>query len=95
MLLCFQVLSELEQEEVRPITPDREALEAISRTVTDRAEHVAMVQKELLDAQNQQDLIDEQELYAEVGAATLVTLFHNEELFHNCILKSMPQMLDD
>ena len=41
-------------------------MEAIARTVDERAEHVLNVQKELVDAQNQQDLIDEQEFYAEV-----------------------------
>ena len=61
-----EMISELEQEGLRPVTPDREALEAISRTVEDRAVHVIEVQKELLDAQNQQDLIEEQEYYAEV-----------------------------
>ena len=48
------------------MTPDLEALEAIARTVSDRACHVVEVQRELLDAQTQQDLIDEQENYAEV-----------------------------
>ena len=61
-----EVLSELSAENVRPVTPDLEALEAISRTVTDRAHHVVEVQRELLEAQKQQDLIDEQENYAEV-----------------------------
>jgi len=62
----YEVIKELEQEGVKPITPDNEAIEAISRTLDDRAEHVLDVQKELLDAQNQQDLIDEQENYAEI-----------------------------
>ena len=62
-----EVLAELEEERVRPITPDREALEAIWRTVDDRTDHVRMVQNELLDAQQQQDLMDEQENYAEVS----------------------------
>ena len=62
-----EVIAELEQEELRPVTPDREALEAISRTVEDRAQHVVEVQKELLHAQGQQNLIEEQEFYAEVG----------------------------
>ncbi len=61
-----EVISELEQENVRPITPDQEALEAISRTVVDRAEHVLQIQKDILDAQHQQDLVEEQEHYAEV-----------------------------
>ena len=66
-----EVISELDHESVRPITPDREALEIISRTVHDRAEHVQEVQKELLAAQHQQDFIDEQEYYAEVGGSAV------------------------
>ena len=61
-----EVITELEQDNIRPTTPDKEALEAISRTVDERAEHVLEVQRELLDAQLQQHLIDEQEFYAEV-----------------------------
>ena len=66
-----EVVTELEQEGVRPISPDSEALEAISRTITDRAEHVLQVQKELLDAQQQQDALDEQEFYAEARCHSL------------------------
>ena len=57
---------ELEEERIRPVTPDREALEAVARTVDDRAQHIAAVQAELLQAQHQQDLMDEQEHYAQV-----------------------------
>ena len=60
-------MSELEVQEVRPVTPDHEAMEAISRTIDDRSHHVQQVQCELLQAQCQHDLIDEQEYYAEVG----------------------------
>ncbi|ELU15468.1 hypothetical protein CAPTEDRAFT_176397 [Capitella teleta] len=61
-----EIQQELVQEEVRPVTPDLQALEAISRTIEERAEHVLQVQKELTEAQHQQDLIDEQEQYAEI-----------------------------
>ena len=61
-----EVANELNDENVRPVTPDREALKAITETALDRANHVLSVQKELLDAQNQQDLLEEQEFYAEV-----------------------------
>ena len=61
-----EVIDELQGEGVRPVTPDREALEAVARTVVDRAGHVSQVQRELLEAQNQQNMIDEQEHYAEV-----------------------------
>ena len=40
-----EVITELAAEGLRPITPDNEALEAISRTVQDRATHVVEVQK--------------------------------------------------
>ena len=59
-------MSELEVQGVRPVTPDHEAMEAISRTIEDRSRHVQQVQTELLQAQRQHDLIDEQEYYAEV-----------------------------
>ena len=61
-----EVMSELQIENVRPVTPDREALEAISSAIHIRAEQVKDVQHELLDAQKQQDLMDEQEFYAQV-----------------------------
>lgn len=61
-----EVIDELEVENVRPVTPDREALEAISRAVEDRAQIVASTQEELLQAQLNQDIIEEQEFYAEV-----------------------------
>ena len=61
-----EVVTEMNEENIRPVTPDREALEAISRTVVERANHVQSIQIELLDAQNQQDLLEEQEFYAEV-----------------------------
>ena len=60
-------MSELEVENVRPITPDRETLEAISTAINIRAQQVVNVQHELLDAQKQQDLLDEQEFFAQVS----------------------------
>jgi len=62
-----EVMSELQVENVRPVTPDREALEAISTAINIRAEQVMQVQHELLEAQKQQDLMDEQEFYAQVS----------------------------
>jgi len=61
-----EVMSELDVENVRPVTPDRETLEAISTAVNIRAEQVAQLQQELLEAQKQQDLLDEQEFFAQV-----------------------------
>ena len=61
-----EVLTELDQEQVRPTTPDLEAVEAISRAIENRAEIVAGTQLELLEANNNQEILDEQEFYAEV-----------------------------
>ena len=61
-----EIMYELDQENVRPTTPDLEATEAISRAIENRAEIVAGTQQELLDAQQSQDVLNEQEFYAEV-----------------------------
>lgn len=53
-------------EGVRPVTPDMEAIEAISRGIEERAQIVCGTQIELLEAQQNQDVLDEQEFYAEV-----------------------------
>ena len=60
-------MSELEVENVRPVTPDREILEAVTIAINIRAEQVVQVQHELLEAQKQQDLLDEQEFFAQVS----------------------------
>ena len=60
-------MAELLLENVRPITPDCEALEVIRRTSSERADHVLNIQKQLLIAQYQQDLQEEQEFYARVS----------------------------
>jgi len=69
-----EVISELEQEQVRPTTPDLEAVEAISRAIENRAEIVAGTQLELLEAQNSQDMLNEQEFYAEVSGHYTITM---------------------
>jgi len=69
-----EVISELEQEQVRPTTPDLEAVEAISRAIENRAEIVAGTQLELLEAQNSQDMLNEQEFYAEVSGQYTITM---------------------
>ncbi|KAH3715889.1 cilia- and flagella-associated protein 69-like [Dreissena polymorpha] len=61
-----EVITELDQERVRPTTPDLEAVEAISRAIENRAEIVAGTQQELLEAQQSQDTLNEQEFYAEI-----------------------------
>ena len=70
----IEVLSELDQEQVRPTTPDLEAVEAISRAIENRAEIVAGTQQELMEANNNQEILDEQEFYAEVGQRKLEIL---------------------
>jgi len=60
-------MSELQVENVRPVTPDRESLEAVAMAINIRAEQVGQIQREQLDAQKQQDLLDEQEFFAQVS----------------------------
>jgi len=61
-----EVKNELGYNGVRPITPDQEAIETIERATLERARGVAVLQRELLGAEKQQDLIDEKELYVEL-----------------------------
>ncbi|XP_062615202.1 cilia- and flagella-associated protein 69-like [Saccostrea cucullata] len=61
-----EIIQELHAENVRPVTPDMEAIEAISRGIEERAKIVAGTQYELLEAQQNQDALDEQEFYAEI-----------------------------
>lgn len=65
-----EIVSELQSEGVRPVTPDMEAIEAITRGIEERAQIVCGTQIELLEAQQNQDVLDEQEFYAEVGIRT-------------------------
>lgn len=71
-----EIQAELELEDIRPISPDQEALEWIGRCVEEEAVQVARTQFELLEAQNQQDMMEEQEYYAEVST-TQFPLFLN------------------
>ncbi|KAK7110003.1 cilia- and flagella-associated protein 69-like isoform X2 [Littorina saxatilis] len=61
-----ETMKELEVENVRPVTPDAEAMEAIARAIEERAQIVASTQSELLEAQRNQNILDEQEFYAEI-----------------------------
>jgi hypothetical protein len=61
-----ETMAELAVEAVRPVTADREALEVINRTSSDRVDHVVNIQHELLNAQLAQDLQEEQQFYARV-----------------------------
>ena len=72
-----EVKNELGYNGVRPITPDQEAIETIERATLERARGVAVLQRELLGAEKQQDLIDEKELYVEVSEATKMAFFYS------------------
>lgn len=61
-----EIRDELKVENVRPITPDEESMETISRASAERAKGVAALQSELLDAENQQNAQEEKQLLAEV-----------------------------
>ncbi|XP_071803414.1 cilia- and flagella-associated protein 69-like [Asterias amurensis] len=61
-----EITSELEQEGVRPVTPDQEALSIINKATEELAINVADTQVDFLESQQQQDLLEEQEMYAEI-----------------------------
>ncbi|XP_072179845.1 cilia- and flagella-associated protein 69-like [Diadema setosum] len=61
-----EIASELDQENVRPVTPDKELLELLGRSSQELAESITEEQNDLLDAQRQQALLEEQELYSEI-----------------------------
>ncbi|GFS17857.1 cilia- and flagella-associated protein 69-like [Elysia marginata] len=94
----FETISELQEENVRPVTPDQEAIEAISRAIEERAQIVLSTQGELLEAQRNQDILDEQEFYAEaakerqeisVDASRMRPKYKESEDFHNT---DLPQL---
>ncbi|XP_006636196.2 cilia- and flagella-associated protein 69 [Lepisosteus oculatus] len=61
-----EISRELEVERVRPVTPDKVALEMIAKSSEDMAKTVAALQTSMLEHQQQQDLLDEQQMYAEI-----------------------------
>ncbi|XP_043923464.1 cilia- and flagella-associated protein 69 isoform X2 [Protopterus annectens] len=63
-----EIAIELNAEEMRPVTPDQEALETILKTSKDVGRDVASLQAEILDSQQQQDFQDEKQMYAEIRA---------------------------
>lgn len=71
-------------ENVRPVTPDAEAMEAIARAIEERAQIVASTQSELLEAQRNQDILDEQEFYAEVRVCMCVCMLAHTHV-HACM----------
>ena len=49
-----EIMGELEIENVRPVSPDLEALETIGRAITEDSRSVVLIQKDLLKAQTDQ-----------------------------------------
>ena len=74
LLKVNYVTTTLQVENVRPVTPDAEAMEAIARAIEERAQIVTSTQSELLEAQRNQDILDEQEFYAEVSVCVFTCL---------------------
>ncbi|XP_030849365.1 cilia- and flagella-associated protein 69 [Strongylocentrotus purpuratus] len=64
--IWVEITSELEQENLRPVTPDQELLEMLSKSNQEMAETITEEQNELLESQRQQALLEEQELYSEI-----------------------------
>lgn len=60
---------------MKPISADLEAIEAISKAMIERAQLVRLTQVELLEAENNQDMLNEQELYAEVRLGLFILFF--------------------
>lgn len=49
-----EIMGELEIENIRPVSPDQEALETIARAITEDSRSVLLIQNDLLRAQNDQ-----------------------------------------
>ena len=62
-----EITQELEQEYVRPVSPDRDCLAEINRLFEERTANVFSSQKELIQNQTQHDLVEEQACYAKVN----------------------------
>ncbi|RXM28405.1 Cilia- and flagella-associated protein 69 [Acipenser ruthenus] len=61
-----EISRELEEEGLRPVTPDVEALESIAKAAEDVGRKVATLQADMLENQQQQDLQDEKRIYTEI-----------------------------
>ncbi|XP_065920995.1 cilia- and flagella-associated protein 69-like [Dysidea avara] len=62
----YEVAGELAQEGTRPITPDQECLQEILQITERKAEEVLKKQHELIEQQQETDLVEEQEYYAQI-----------------------------
>lgn len=63
-----EITNELENENFRPVSPDRDCLTEINRLFEERVANVTLSQKELIQNQTQQDLLEEQACYAKVSS---------------------------
>ncbi|XP_014677258.1 PREDICTED: cilia- and flagella-associated protein 69-like [Priapulus caudatus] len=61
-----EIIAELEEEGLRPISPDQEALTTVQRATLARAETVARKQQDVVEAKQQQELLDEKACYDEI-----------------------------
>ncbi|KAJ7389807.1 hypothetical protein OS493_028775 [Desmophyllum pertusum] len=61
-----EIKVELEQENIRPVSPDTDSMMEITRILNDRASGVAAAQNQLLQAQRNQELIEEEEYYESI-----------------------------
>ncbi|KAM7433104.1 hypothetical protein ABFA07_016561 [Porites harrisoni] len=58
-----EIKMELELENIRPVSPDADSMNEITKILNDRAAGVSATQDQLLQAQRNQDLIEEEEYY--------------------------------
>ncbi|XP_058948319.1 cilia- and flagella-associated protein 69 [Pocillopora verrucosa] len=61
-----EIKVELEQENIRPVSPDADCMVDISRILNDRAAGVSSTQDKLIQAQRNQELIEEEEYYESI-----------------------------
>lgn len=61
-----EIKVELEQENIRPVSPDVSSMNDITKILNDRAAAVSATQDQLLQAQRNQDLIEEEEYYESI-----------------------------
>lgn len=76
---------ELELDEIRPITPDQEALENILRAADDRVVNVTMNQQNMARAFDEQETIQEKEFYYEVEKILREIFIFQEDFILCCI----------
>ncbi|NXI34357.1 CFA69 protein, partial [Galbula dea] len=63
-----ELCAELKEEELRPVTPDKETLEVISQASEDTGRMVAALQTEVLESQHHQEMQEEEKTYQKIQA---------------------------